>query len=305
MGFSAVWLPPACKTSDATNGVGYAPYDLYDLGEFDQKGAVRTKYGTRQEYIDAVKAIRDNKMRAMVDIVLNHKAGGDEKEKIKVVKVDLEDRNNNVSEPFEIEAFTKFIFPARNKKYSEFIWDFMCFTGVDCAANLNETGIYRIVNGNGDGWQQMIDTEKGDYDYLMYDDIDFRNEHVRNELNSWAKWYYDQAPFDGVRLDAVKHIPVSFYNEWLDKLRQNTGQEIFSVAEFWSPGHTDLLLKYIESTNGRTSLFDATLQHNFHCASQMGKDYNLSEIFDNTLVDAAPEKRYHRGKSRYTAAASA
>lgn len=290
MGFSAVWLPPAYKTSHGADGVGYAPYDLFDLGEFDQKGSVRTKYGTRQEYIDVVKAVRDNKMQAMVDVVLNHKAGGDETEKINVVKVDPDDRNKATSEPFEIEAFTKFTFPGRNKKYSDFIWNFMCFTGVDYAVNLDEKGIFRIINGYGDGWQEMIDGEKGDYDYLMYDDINFRNEYVRNELSQWAKWYYEQAPFDGVRLDAVKHIPAWFYNEWLSRLRQDTGQEIFAVAEYWSPGRTDVLLKYIETTNGSMSVFDATLQQNFHQASQRGKNYDLSKIFENTMVAAAPAK---------------
>ena len=194
MGFSAVWLPPAYKTMKGPDGVGYAPYDLFDLGEFDQKGSVRTKYGTRQEYIDVVKAVRDNKMRAMVDIVLNHKAGGDEIEKVTVVKVDPNDRNNVISEPFEIEAFTKFIFPGRNKKYSEFIWDYMCFTGVDCAADSDQKGIFRIINGYGDGWQKMIDGEMGDYDYLMFDDINFRNENVLNELSYWGNGITSKLP---------------------------------------------------------------------------------------------------------------
>jgi alpha-amylase len=290
MGFSAVWLPPACKTMQGADGVGYAPYDLYDLGEFDQKGSVRTKYGTRQEYIDAVKAVQDNKMQAMVDIVLNHKAGGDEKEKVKVVKVDPNNRNQVISDPYEIEAFTKFTFPGRNKKYSEFIWDFMCFTGVDCVADTGEKGIFRILNGYGDDWQKMIDGEMGDYDYLMFDDIDFRNENVRNELSEWAKWYYDQAPFDGVRLDAVKHIPAWFYTEWLDRLRKDTGQEIFAVGEYWSPGKTDVLLKYIEATNGSMTVFDATLQQNFSLASKKGKDFDLSKIFENTMVAADPAR---------------
>jgi alpha-amylase len=29
------------------HSVGYDTYDLFDLGEFDQKGSVPTKYGTR------------------------------------------------------------------------------------------------------------------------------------------------------------------------------------------------------------------------------------------------------------------
>ena len=290
MGFSTVWLPPAYKSMKGPDGVGYAPYDLYDLGEFDQKNSVRTKYGTKEEYIDVVTILHDNNMRVVVDIVLNHKAGGDEKEKVKVVKVDPNNRNYVISEPFEIEAFTKFTFPGRNKKYSEFIWDFMCFTGVDFAADLDEKGIYRILNGYGDGWQKLIDEEMGGYDYLMFDDINFRNQYVRNEVSEWAKWYHEQAPFDGVRLDAVKHIPAWFYKEWLDRLRKDTGQEIFAVAEYWSPGNPEILLKYLETTEGRMSVFDAPLQHHFYEASRQGKDYDLSKIFDNTLVAAAPAK---------------
>ena len=36
--------------------VGYGVYDMYDLGEFNQKGTVRTKYGTKEEYLEAVQA---------------------------------------------------------------------------------------------------------------------------------------------------------------------------------------------------------------------------------------------------------
>ena len=43
MGFTALWLPPAYKGAAGVKDVGYGVYDLYDLGEFDQKGTVRTK----------------------------------------------------------------------------------------------------------------------------------------------------------------------------------------------------------------------------------------------------------------------
>jgi hypothetical protein len=38
LGTTAVWMPPAYKGMGGRNDTGYAPYDLYDLGEFDQKG---------------------------------------------------------------------------------------------------------------------------------------------------------------------------------------------------------------------------------------------------------------------------
>ena len=290
LGFTAIWLPPAFKAANGGYSTGYDVYDLYDLGEFDQKGTVRTKYGTRQEYLDALTEVRANGMQVMVDIVLNHKAGGDEIEKIQVVKVNPDNRNEDISKPFEIEAFTKFTFPGRQKKYSAFEWNYMCFTGVDYAYNISENGIFRIAKEYTSSWQEMIDDEKGNYDYLMYNDIDFRNDAVREELNHWGKWYWDQGNFDGVRLDAVKHISPFFYVEWLHQLRVNTGKEIFAVGEYWAPGHLNLLLKYIEATGGNMSLFDSSLHHNLHHASNSANNYDLRTIFNDTLVKTMPEK---------------
>ena len=47
-GVTSLWLPPAYKGANGIDDVGYGVYDLYDLGEFNQKGSVRTKYGTKK-----------------------------------------------------------------------------------------------------------------------------------------------------------------------------------------------------------------------------------------------------------------
>ena len=81
MGVTAVWIPPACKGKEQ-NDVGYGTYDLFDLGEFDQKNTVRTKYGTRQELQEAIKALHEHHVGVYLDAVMNHKAGADYTEKI-------------------------------------------------------------------------------------------------------------------------------------------------------------------------------------------------------------------------------
>jgi alpha-amylase len=288
MGVNAVWLPPAYKGADGANSHGYDVYDIYDLGEFDQKGSVRTRFGTKQEYIDAINAIHDAGMQVYVDVVANHMMGADETERIKVRKVDPENRNEFISEPIEIEAYTKFIFPGRNGEHSKFVWDHQCFSGIDYAADTKETAIFTILNEYGEGWEEVIDTEKGNFDFLMGADIEFRNPAVREEFRRWGEWYYNAANFDGVRLDAIKHITPEFYNTWLDQMREYTGKELFAVGEYWAPGQLDLLLKYIEATNGKMSLFDSSLHHNLHEASKCGKDYDLTTIFNDTLVSAKP-----------------
>ncbi|WP_265429664.1 alpha-amylase [Chryseobacterium sp. YIM B08800] len=287
LGITSVWFPPAYKGTNGGYSVGYDAYDLFDLGEFDQKNSIPTKYGTKNDYKKAIQSLKKNNIEVIVDVVLGHKAGGDELEKFKAVKVDENNREKVISSEIEIESYTKFTFPGRGKKYSDFEWNFTCFSGVDYAEG-KDSHIYKIKSEYGDDWEEMIDDEKGNYDYLMFNDIEHRNPHVREELNKWAKWYFDETDFDGVRLDALKHISFDFYKEWLTMLRSNSGKNIFAVGEYWAPGQLNLLQKYIEATEGCMSLFDSSLQNNFYTASKEGGSYDLRNIFAETLTEADP-----------------
>ena len=86
IGITAVWLPPAYKGADGNNDVGYAVYDLYDLGEFNQKGSVSTKYGTKDEYLKAIKILHKNNIQVYADISLDHMIGADEVEEVEVIE---------------------------------------------------------------------------------------------------------------------------------------------------------------------------------------------------------------------------
>ena len=121
LGVSGVWIPPCSKGTSAED-VGYGVYDLYDLGEFDQKGTIRTKYGTREQLRAAIDILHEHGLKVYADVVLNHKAGADVTEKIKVVEVDPQNRSEETGEPFEIEAWTRFDFPGRGNRYSDFKW---------------------------------------------------------------------------------------------------------------------------------------------------------------------------------------
>jgi alpha-amylase len=287
LGISAVWLPPACKGSEGLQSNGYDTYDLYDLGEFDQKGSVSTKYGVKQDLQQAIQALNQHAIQVYADVVLNHKAGADEIERIKVYKVDPENRNEFLGEPFEIDAYTRFTFPGRNGKYSAFIWDHQCFTGVDYANDLKEKAIFSIVNEYGDGWESVVANEKGNFDYLMCADIEFRNPAVREELKRWGAWYVQEAPFQGVRLDAVKHMSPGFITEWLDHMR-TLNKDLFAVGEYWAPEDLPIVLKYIEATGERIALFDASLHFNFLMASKQGREYDLRHLLTNCLLEVKP-----------------
>ncbi len=152
LGISALWLPPAYKGMVGQYSVGYDVYDMYDLGEFNQKGSIRTKYGTKDEYLKAIEVAHSNNIDVYADVVFNHRAGADYKERVMAQKVDSLNRNNKIGEPRIIEAWTKFTFPGRIKynenrniseyKYSNFTWDYLCFDGVDWDDKKKENGIF-------------------------------------------------------------------------------------------------------------------------------------------------------------------
>jgi alpha-amylase len=88
IGVSNLWLPPACKASGGAEGNGYDIYDLWDLGEFDQKGSIRTKWGDKNELMQLTGKAKELGVGVYWDAVLNHKAGADRTEPVKVVEVD-------------------------------------------------------------------------------------------------------------------------------------------------------------------------------------------------------------------------
>jgi len=129
IGVTAVWIPPAYK-ADEQEDEGYATYDLYDLGEFDQKGTVRTKYGTKQELKEAIAELHKNQIQVYLDTVMNHKTGADYTEKFQVKEVDSTDRMKTLSDAFEIEAYTGYDFKGREDKHSDFKYHWYHFSGI-------------------------------------------------------------------------------------------------------------------------------------------------------------------------------
>ncbi len=77
-GFDAIWGPPMVKTKEGNiPSGGYEPYDFYDLGEFDQQGRVRTRFGTRTQLESFISSANLNDLAVIADVVINHNRGGE------------------------------------------------------------------------------------------------------------------------------------------------------------------------------------------------------------------------------------
>lgn len=77
--------------------------------------------------------LKQNGIESYADIVLNHKMGADMLQTIPATKVDWGDHNQQVGEQETVHVATKFTFPGRKHKYSDFEWNWTHFDGIDYA----------------------------------------------------------------------------------------------------------------------------------------------------------------------------
>ncbi|KAK8039300.1 alpha-amylase [Apiospora rasikravindrae] len=286
-GVDNIWIPPACKGS-SSKGNGYDIYDLYDLGEFDQKGGVATKWGTKDQLMKMCQTAKDNDVGIYFDAVLNHRFAADRKEKCEAIEVDPDDRNKEISDKYEIEAWVGFDFPGRGEKYSNLKYHWYHFSGVDYNAVNKKTGIYKIAGDKSHGWAKDgdVDDENGNYDFLMGSDLDYAHPEVESDVLNWGRWLAQTLPLKGIRFDAIKHYSQDFLRKFITMMDEKYGEGWFFVGEFWKDSLDDMT-RYLESMHKKFSLFDAPLVYNFSEISKTsGAD--LRKVFDDTLVSVMP-----------------
>jgi alpha-amylase len=263
LGISSAWIPPAYKGHIGSGDAGYGVYDLYDLGEFDQKGSVRTRYGTFDQLKNATRSLKNNNIKVYADVVLNHMLGADDWETVPAYKVDSNNRNRDISGEYNIGTWTKFDFPGRNNKYSDFKWRWYHFDGVDYDHINKESGSIWRLKGLNKYWDSPVDNENGNYDYLLGADVDLEHPEVVEEFIKWGTWFQQTLDLDGFRLDAVKHMKFDFFKTWMNEVRKRTGRsDLYAVGEYMA-GDVGKLHYFNDVSGNVMNLFDFPLYYNF------------------------------------------
>ncbi|BAM02287.1 alpha-amylase [Phycisphaera mikurensis] len=299
IGFTHVWCPPPCKGGGGAADRGYGLYDLYDLGEFDQKGAVRTRYGTKEALVAAVAALKEAGLEPIADVVLNHRMGADEQESFEVQEVDPSNRLENIGEPFELTAWTGYTFPGRLREPgdpNDFRWRWHHFTAVDQAPEGDESDRPRLFRIADRGWEPEVDDENGNADFLMGCDVNLDQDDVRAELFRWGDWFLAETGFSGFRFDAAKHMSRRFLRDFLGHVRAPRGEDHpggghFAVSEYGS-GDPAAIRAFLDATGGATQAFDFPLHYAFAAAgaAMNGQgELDLRGLFDGAVVQTHPD----------------
>ncbi|OAL49327.1 alpha amylase [Pyrenochaeta sp. DS3sAY3a] len=284
IGITSLWLPPGSKSKDAESN-GYDIYDAYDLGEFDQKGTVPTKWGTKKDLVDLAVECKAHGMGLVWDAILNHRAFADGTEIVKVTEVDPRDRSVDITAPFDIEAWTRFDFAARRGKYSNFTYNKSHFNGTDWNQRTEKRAIYRFVE-DGKNWAQDVGKMQGNADYLMLENLDYTNAEVCEETMKWGEWITEELDLDGFRLDAVQHYSWQFADAWTQYLKRMKNPNLLCVGEFWN-GDVNVLLEWLNNMSPDFHLYDVPLMYKIARLSS-GEDKDLRKVFQDTLVQARP-----------------
>ena len=261
-GVTGVWLPPAAKAWGGTGDVGYAVYDVWDLGEFDQKGTVSTRYGTRSQLKEAVSTLADLGVESYFDVVFNHRMGGDETE---VIPRD--------GDKGDIEAWTVFNLAGREEHYDErwgdlyhdFDWNWRAFNGVDYWGKVGEG----LEEQEETTFERKLWPDTFSDPYLMGTDVDYWYRPdgddgpfvIRDEMKAWGEWIIDDIGFSGFRLDAIVHVPSEFTQEWADHVQQESNDDLTFIAEAWVPGDEGEFLDDVGSDS--LDAFDFELRGEF------------------------------------------
>lgn len=260
MGVDAVWIPPPYKGKGAFD-VGYGVDDRYDLGEFDQRGTTRTRYGTLAELEALIAKLHAKNIGVHADIVMNHALASDGTESLAV-------------DGGTVRVPTRFDFPGRGTKYSAFAWNSTRFNGCNTPNGWVAWASWDFAPyADGDAWDNLLGCE-----------IRYRDGAVQDEMVAWGKWITAKLALDGYRLDATKHMLTSFVNRWLDEVKEKR----FAVSEAWF-GNLDNMRAYARATGRRTHLFDVPLHYAFHAMSQGNGSYDMRGLVAAGLAGVDPE----------------
>ncbi|MBK9257536.1 MAG: hypothetical protein IPM42_18910 [Saprospiraceae bacterium] len=282
MGVDAVWIPPSIKNQNfGEKGVGYAPYDHYDLGDKFQKGDVKTRLGTKDELLRMIAVMHANGIEVIQDVVPNHIIGAGS------------DNGSGGQDPgapvaactdnYKNFRFSSWLTPAGDQSFTDYVNRKGRWPKNHHNFHPNNDHNCNLCSPSGDAWcwqgfgpdvcyydgahgnssNAVYNPDQTTYSPYNNGGIGSSNGYMRKHTREWLIWYKKQTGFDGLRIDAVKHFPEFVCRDFLINLQNNAqwangGPAMFSVGEW--VGETGTLDAWTNAVLRRSGTFDFNLR---------------------------------------------
>ena len=271
-GFTSLWLPPPQKASGDLS-VGYDLWDPFDLGGNAQRTGGRTRYGTEEELLRLIDTAHRFGLRVYFDNIMNHRA------------FDIPGYNENtpidiypgmLPEDFHLQTTEDgFYRPWNNTENWGNTWQVQnqYLSGlIDIA---QETPNANFGAAEGYTHEKISFVRHPDnpeyYDWhptlgyvgfgstnittnVIAANPDFYKEDLGSYMMRSIRWLVDRTKVDGLRLDAVKHVPAYFFGEQWAADKDSSSSGYIGQAQ-WQFHQT----RGFSESNYRACVFDVNL----------------------------------------------
>ncbi|MFH0908942.1 MAG: alpha-amylase family glycosyl hydrolase [bacterium] len=303
VGYGSIWLPPPTKGSGGAS-VGYDCWDPFDLGGKDQRSSIRTRYGTEAELLRLIETAHRFGIRVYFDNIMNHRAfdvpGYNENTPIDVYPgLVPEDFHLRVTE----DGFYRKWDNVANWNDS---WQvqYRNFSDLIDIAQEDPNGNFGRIEGGTFPKVKFVRTPNHPefYDFhptlgrvgfystnitvgLINSNQSFYSENLGTYMMRSVRWLVDHTKVDGLRLDAVKHVPSYFFGQ-----QSGAGKDESSAGYCGQAQEQFNITRGFSDSNHRDTCFDVDLARDdlMMFGEHLGKPPGFQEYIDAgmRLVDS-------------------
>lgn len=250
--FDRVWMNPPQKGKSGIYSVGYDVFDPYDLGKYDQKDTVPTRYGTEDQLKSCVQAFGEKGIECIADMVLNHMNGGDPyRYDFEYASKTFEKRNTGSTETngyFNVN-YTNFPF--------QYDWGF---------------GLAEPTKA----WSN--------YPAAHSADVNERHPYMRIGIKNNGTWLQAKGGYKGCRFDFTQGVEPWFFAEYM-----NYGllKDQFAVAEYWAEVKDATAREHatwISLMDNRICSFDFPLHEKLEIMCNFPATFDMEELSHGALI---------------------
>jgi hypothetical protein len=299
-GYTSLWLPPPAKASSVYSA-GYDLFDPFDLGDKNQKGTVRTRYGTKAELLQVVQTAHRFGIRVYFDNIMNHRG------------FDTPGFNANtppnfypglLPQDFHLQTVAGGYYANwPNVANWNNVWEVQhqpLFGLVDLATEGGATNNNFGASLGSSIAKISFVRHPGNPGYYMVTNLPaiagswrpFNGTNgvpISEDVNAYVIraviWTLNETKCDGFRLDAVKHVPADFFGAASATPDGYTGalQAMFDYVHGY--GANALGNGYIETDDSRNSCFDTETPRNdaLLFGEHLGEPPNFQSYLDRGM----------------------
>jgi glycosidase len=276
-GYTSLWLPPPAKAGSVFS-VGYDLFDPFDLGDKNQRGTIRTRYGTKAELLQVMETAHRFGLRVYFDNIMNHRGfdvpgynsstptnlyPGLAPEDFHLRKQgDGTYRNwdniGNYNNVFEVQFRPLFGLLDLANEPGGFNLNFGAFEGASAPkiSFVRQPGIPEYY------MDTSLPPIAGPWRPFNGANGDPVPEDVNAYLIRAAMWMLNETKCDGFRFDAVKHTPATFFGDPTATANGYAGalQTMFDYVHGY--GNSVTGNGYVEGDDNRNSNYDSEAPRN-------------------------------------------